>query len=69
MEAPFPSSLQNIQFSNCGFELFTYTAMETWANSLHSTSTGLVEFTGNIDSVVGTNLEAILLSKGWNVIS
>ena len=69
MQAPFSSSLQNIQFANCGFEFFTYTAMEPWANNLHSTSTGIIEITGNIDSVVGTNLEAILLSKGWNVIS
>ena len=69
MQAPFSTSLQNIQFSNCSFELFTYTTMETWANALHSTSTGILDFTGNIDSVAGTNLEAILLSKGWNVIS
>ena len=69
MQAPFSSSLQNIQFADCSFELFTYTTMEAWANTLHSTSTGIIDFTGNIDSVSGTNLEAILLSKGWNVIS
>jgi len=42
--------------------------METWANSLPVSTGKDILFVNNIDSVSGTNLEAILISKGWNVI-
>ena len=47
-----------------------YTASEAWANSqLAFTNPCNVRFSGNIDSITGTNLEAILLTKNCVIIS
>jgi hypothetical protein len=46
-----------------------YTASESWANNLHNApSGGTISFSSNTDSATGTNLEAILTSKGWAVL-
>jgi len=46
-----------------------YTASETWANAQPSfTSSCNVYFTNNIDSVSGTDLETILISKNCTII-
>ena len=58
-------NLQDNLIDNSG-----YTAMELWANAQPAfTSTCVVNFINNIDSVSGTNLEAILISKNCNVIA
>jgi hypothetical protein len=47
-----------------------YTASEPWANGMHTApSGGVIYLNDNTDSASGTNLEAILISKGWNVLS
>jgi Leucine-rich repeat (LRR) protein len=62
-----PSGLSNLSLSYNQFTLEGYTASEPWANSLPN-GTMTIDFSSNPDSVVGTNLEAILVSKGYNVI-
>ena len=61
---PLPSSLTTL---NLGFNQMTlagYTASEAWAtNQPAFTNPCNVSFIGNFDSVSGTNLEAILLTK------
>ena len=57
------SKVRNATFSGNKLTLSSYVAMESWANNLEI-SDGTMEFIGNIDSVSGTNLEAILISKG-----
>ena len=47
-----------------------YTQSEPWAENLpEATNGGSIEFDGNLDSVSGTNLETILTSKGYTVVS
>jgi hypothetical protein len=47
-----------------------YTISETWANAQTSfTSPCVVVFTLNVNSITGTNLETILISKNCLVIA
>ena len=62
------NSLEVIDLTDNQFTTASYTSMEFWANNLHNApSGGIIIFSNNIDSVTGTNLEAILISKGWTV--
>ncbi len=63
-----PIGLQGLDLSNNQMTIAGYTASETWANAQPSfTSSCNVYFTSNIDSVSGTNLETILISKNCTV--
>jgi hypothetical protein len=65
---PLPQNLEDIFFDNNNFTLASYASMESWADNLHEGLSGnIISFTGNTDSVSGTNLESILINKGWNV--
>ena len=67
---PLPSSLTTLNLSFNQMDLAGYTASEVWANSQPAfTNPCKVKFTGNIDSITGTNLEAILLTKNCVIIS
>lgn len=58
------SSLQTLYLTGNQITTAGYTTMETWANLQPSfTNTCTIDFIANIDSVSGTNLEAILISK------
>jgi hypothetical protein len=65
-----PISLTQLNLANNQMTIAGYTASETWANTQTSFS-GLntVPFTGNVNSVSGTTLESILLTKNCNVIA
>jgi hypothetical protein len=64
-----PVSLQFIELSNNQMTTLGYTESETWATNQPSfTSVCEIKFNDNIDSVSGTNLEAILLTKNATVI-
>jgi hypothetical protein len=65
---PLPTTINQLYLENNLMTLSSYTTLETWANSLPIGS-GVAFFSGNIDSVSGTNLETILISKGWDVYS
>ena len=66
---PLPSSLTSLDLSGNQMTLAGYTASEVWANSQPAfTNPCDVYFMGNIDSITGTNLEAILISKGCIII-
>jgi hypothetical protein len=60
-----------LQYLYLGYNQMTiagYTASETWANAQPSfTSSCNVYFTSNIDSVSGTDLETILISKNCTI--
>jgi hypothetical protein len=58
----------NLIVSNNLLTTSSYATMEAWANNLPNSNV-FVDFSNNIDSVSGTNLEAILISKGWSVFS
>ena len=59
-----PSSLTFLDLNFNQMTLAGYTASEAWANAQPAfTNPCIVNFTGNIDSITGTNLEAILLTK------
>ena len=59
-----PSSLTNLNLNFNQMTLAGYTASEVWANAQPAfTNPCNVVFGGNIDSVSGTNLEAILITK------
>jgi hypothetical protein len=63
-----PSSLEDLEIVGNQMTLASYTASESWANGMHTApSGGVISFTNNIDSVAGTNLETILVNKGWTV--
>jgi hypothetical protein len=64
-----PISLTNLNLSSNKFVLAGYTDSEVWANNIYvaPTAGGYIDFTDNTDSVSTTNLETILVSKGWNV--
>ena len=64
-----PIGLQSLGLSSNPMTIAGYTASETWANAQPSfTSSCNVYFTNNIDSVSGTDLETILISKNCTVI-
>ena len=61
---PLPSSLTLLDLNFNQMTLAGYTASEAWANAQPAfTNPCNVHFIGNIDSITGTNLEAILLTK------
>jgi len=65
-----PSSLTYLRLSNNQMTLAGYTASEAWATAQPSfTSTCSIYFNNNIDSVSGTTLQTILLTKNCNVIA
>ena len=64
-----PSSLTYLYLSNNQMTLAGYTESEAWANAQPAfTNPWVVIFGGNIDSITGTNLEAILLTKNCVII-
>ena len=61
---PLPSSLTTLYLYGNQMTLAGYTASEVWASAQPSfTNSCNVYFYSNIDSISGTNLEAILLTK------
>jgi Leucine-rich repeat (LRR) protein len=63
-----PSSLQVLGLGDNQMTTAGYTASESWANNLHNApSGGTISFSSNTDSATGTNLETILIAKGWTV--
>jgi Leucine-rich repeat (LRR) protein len=65
---PLPSSITTLWFNSSQMTTAGYTASEPWANAMSVIpGRGNVQFTGNINSVSGTNLQTILISKGWTV--
>jgi len=64
-----PIGLQSLELGFNQMTIAGYTASETWANAQPSfTSSCNVYFTNNIDSVSGTDLETILISKNCTII-
>jgi hypothetical protein len=69
-QTTFPTSLTSLSFISCEFDLNGYIESEVWANAQPAfTNVCNVSFNNNIDSVAGTNLEAILISKNCTVIA
>ena len=65
---PLPSSLTHLDLNFNQMTLAGYTASEVWANAQPAfTNPCTVSFIGNIDSITGTNLEAILLTKNCTI--
>jgi Leucine-rich repeat (LRR) protein len=63
-----PSILQSLYLNYNQMTTSSYTEMETWANAQPSFTNGCaVYFNNNINSVNGTNLKTILVSKNCNV--
>jgi hypothetical protein len=64
-----PNSLQILYLGDNQMTTAGYTASEPWANGMHTAPSGVtnLELQFNPDSASGTNLEAILISKGWAV--
>jgi hypothetical protein len=63
-----PNSLQLLNLGNNQITTSGYIASESWANAMSVIpGRGDVYFNDNIDSVSGTNLETILIAKGWTV--
>lgn len=66
----FPSSLIGIELNNNLFDNSKYVGLEAWANAQPAfTSTCTIFFAGNTNSISGTNLETILISKNCLVLS
>jgi hypothetical protein len=66
---PLPDSLQQLHLSNNQMTIAGYEASEPWANAMSVIpARGSIYIYNNIDSIIGTNLETILISKGWDVI-
>ena len=67
---PLPPSLQYLYLQNNLMTNNGYVNSEAWANNqIPFTSSCEINFNANIDSVSGTNLEAILLTKNTIVLS
>lgn len=63
-------TLTELNLSNNQMTTASYTAMEAWAIAQPAfTNPCTVNLSNNIDSVSGTNLEAVLISKNCNVIA
>ena len=59
-----PTSLQGLELTNNLMTTAGYTISETWANAQTPfTSLCAITFIGNVNSITGTNLETILLTK------
>ena len=64
-----PSSLTNLNLNFNQMTLAGYTASEAWANAQPAfTNPCNVYFMGNVDSISGTNLAAILLTKNCQIL-
>jgi Leucine-rich repeat (LRR) protein len=62
--------LEDLNLSGNQLTLASYTTAETWANLLTTfANVCQIDFSNNIDSISGTNLETILISKNCNVIA
>jgi hypothetical protein len=65
---PLPTSLIDLRLDTNQMTTAGYTASEPWANGMHNApSGGNINLSNNTDSASGTNLEAILTSKGWPI--
>ena len=65
-----PSSLTYLNLARNQLTTASYTQMEQWANLQPAfTNPCSIYFDGNIDSVTGTNLETILLTKNAAILS
>ena len=65
-----PQTIISIELDNNNLNLESYNGMETWANNLNPRNNiTTIRFVNNIDSVSGTNLRTILISKNFNVIA
>jgi len=63
-----PDSLNNLDLSNNQMTIAGYTDSEPWANSMSVIpERGILRFSWNVDSALETDLETILIAKGWNV--
>jgi Leucine-rich repeat (LRR) protein len=63
-----PSTLEFLHLDGNQMTTAGYIASEPWANGMHTaTSGGNIDLQFNSDSVSGTNLESILIAKGWAV--
>ena len=61
---PLPITLTTLNLISNQMTLADYTASEVWANAQPAfTNPCIVSFNGNTDSITGTNLEAILITK------
>lgn len=67
---PLPNTLTYLGLGGSQMTLAGYTASEVWANAQPAfTNPCIVYLQLNIDSITGTNLEAILLTKNCVIIS
>jgi Leucine-rich repeat (LRR) protein len=67
---PLPSGLEHLDLSDNQMTTAGYTASEPWANGMHTApSGGQIKLGSNPDSALGTNLESILIAKGWTLDS
>lgn len=67
---PLPDSLLDLNVYGNQMTTAGYTASEPWANAMSTIpGRGNIYFQNNNDSVSGTNLETILIAKGWNVVT
>jgi hypothetical protein len=65
---PLPSSLYELELIANQITTAGYTTSETWANGMHTAPVGgNIDLNNNPDSASGTNLETILIGKGWTV--
>ena len=63
-----PSGLQTLYLYNNQMTTAGYTGSEPWANAMSVIpGRGSITFATNPDSASGTNLETILIAKGWTV--
>lgn len=66
---PLPSTLRDLNLNNNQMTLAGYTASETWANAQPAfTNPCNLEASNNIDSIIGTNLRTILLTKNCSIL-
>jgi Leucine-rich repeat (LRR) protein/uncharacterized protein (DUF2141 family) len=67
---PLPNSLEGLDLANNLMTTAGYTTSQTWANAQTSfTSLCAVSFAANVNSITGTNLETILISKNCLVFA
>jgi len=65
---PLPDSINTLGLENNQMTTAGYTGSEPWANAMSVIpGRGNVYIYGNVNSASGTNLETILIAKGWSV--